>query len=320
MTQVATRANVGAEQLIPQAAEDRSKFLDFETSKVQLITLDQLAKTKREDDITGKPLRGIYHFDLIEQITDAARQKGYDVEIYDMFAAHNRDRTQPGVVRLPDLERIYGDKAVEAHVLRRVFANIRLKDFDNDELTTNLAVSFHQKGIEVGFGNMVKICHNQCMLGTNGAGAHYASTYSGKGRGKYGERYEIEQILDIVRSWFVDARHKVVEERERMDKMKQLVVPEKQCLELIGRMSAMRVACDTAVKRIKNFQQYPLNQAQITKFTEAMLCAYHDSDRVSVWDIYNAATEMYKPGQTDVPSLLTQNMAMTQLLAENFEI
>ena len=39
-----------------------------------------------------------------------------------------------------------GDRAVEAHILRRVFCNIRLRDFDkgdgNDEITTNMAVWF----------------------------------------------------------------------------------------------------------------------------------------------------------------------------------
>lgn len=141
-----------------------NKFFDFEKAKVQTLSLDQLARTHKENDIYGKPLRGIYHYDLLNQIIGMCNAQNYDVEVYDLFAAQNKDRNTPGVVLLPQVEAQYGERAVEAHILRRVFANIRITNFDDADHTTNLAVAFHQKGIQVGFGNMVMICHNQCML------------------------------------------------------------------------------------------------------------------------------------------------------------
>lgn len=45
-----------------------NQFLDFETSKVQILTIDQLERTEKENDVYGKPLKGIYHFDLIHQV------------------------------------------------------------------------------------------------------------------------------------------------------------------------------------------------------------------------------------------------------------
>lgn len=140
-----------------------NKFFDFEKAKVQTLSLDQLARTHKENDIYGKPLRGIYHYDLLNQIIGMCNAQNYDVEVYDLFAAQNKDRNTPGVVLLPQVEAQYGERAVEAHILRRVFANIRITNFDDADHTTNLAVAFHQKGIQVGFGNMVMICHNQCM-------------------------------------------------------------------------------------------------------------------------------------------------------------
>lgn len=313
LIQTLTTAN-DVQVLEPQLERDPSKFLDFKTNKVQVLTMEQLRKTAHEDNAaTGQPLKGLYHFDLIDQITDKARHYGYDVDIYDLFAANNRDSQHPGVTVLNDIEAQLGEQAVEAHILRRVYANIRLKDFDDDELTTNLAISYHQGGIQVGFGNMVKICHNQCMLGI---GSHYATTYKDKRHGSDG--MEIAQILDLVGTWFSEAQNKVITERERMARMKEMVVSENKCLEFIGRLNALRVVCDTSIKRIHANLSYPLNQAQITKFTEAMLCAYTDNDRVSVWDLYNAATEMYKPGQTDIPLIMPQNIRLTELLAEEF--
>lgn len=133
-----------------------NKFFDFEKAKVQTITLEQLSRTHKENDVYNNPLKGIYHFELLNRVIAMCEEQHFNVEVYDLFAAQNKDRNQPGVVLLPQVEQQFGDKAVEAHILRRVFANIRISDFDDANNTTNLAIAFHQKGIQAGFGNMVK--------------------------------------------------------------------------------------------------------------------------------------------------------------------
>lgn len=292
-----------------------NKFFDFEKAKVQTLTIDQLERTHKENDVYGKPLRGIYHYELLNDIIGMCREQNYDVEVYDLFAAQNKDRNTPGVVLLPQVEAQFGERAVEAHILRRVFANIRIKDFDNEETTTNLAVAFHQKGIQVGFGPNVMICHNQCMLNRE----HYIATYSEKGTGR-GNGVTIPEVLDIVKSWLVDARHIIVTEREKIEKMKQIQVDAQQMFILIGMLTALRVKCDTHIKEIKESRVYPLNQAQISTFTESMLLQYHREQRVTVWDIYNAATDLYKANTMDIPSLLPQNRAMVGFLTEQFNL
>lgn len=292
-----------------------NKFFDFEKAKVQTLTIDQLERTHKENDVYGKPLRGIYHYELLNDIIGMCREQNYDVEVYDLFAAQNKDRNTPGVVLLPQVEAQFGERAVEAHILRRVFANIRIKDFDDAETTTNLAVAFHQKGIQVGFGPNVMICHNQCMLNRE----HYIATYSEKGTGR-GNGVTIPEVLDIVKSWLVDARHIIVTEREKIEKMKQIQVDAQQMFILIGMLTALRVKCDTHIKEIKESRVYPLNQAQISTFTESMLLQYHREQRVTVWDIYNAATDLYKANTMDIPSLLPQNRAMVGFLTEQFNL
>ena len=292
-----------------------NQFFDFEKAKVQTLNLQQLERTHKENDVYGKPLRGIYHYQLMNQIIDMCNEQGYGVEVYDLFAAQNKDRNTPGVVLLPQVEQQFGTRAVEAHILRRVFANIRLTDFDDADNTTNLAVAFHQKGIQVGFGNMVKICHNQCMLSPT----QYASTYSEKGTGR-GNGLSIPDLLDTVKSWLFDARHIIVTERERIERMKEVTCNAETILQIIGLLTAIRVKCDTSVKEIKESKVYPLNQAQISKFTENLLVQQHQNDRISVWDIYNAATDLYKANTMDIPSLLPQNRAMVSFLEEQFNI
>ena len=308
----ATNLSKAAEDMVAvPSSVNEDKFFDFEKAKTQAITLEQLSRTHREDDVYGNPLRGIYHFDLFNKVIDECTELGYNVEVYDMFAAQNRDRQSPGVVRLPQVEAVKGQHAVEAHILRRVYANIRITDFDNDETTTNVAVAFHQKGIQIGFGPNVMICHNQCMLSPE----LYMSSYSEKG--KKGSGMEVAAMLDTLKSWLVDARHIIENERERIAKMKETRITAEQMFLLIGLMTATRVKADTSRKSIRENITYPLNQSQITLFTEDMLEAYHDKEFVTVWDMYNSATNLYKANKMDIPALLPQNRAMVNFMKAN---
>lgn len=308
----ATNLSKAAEDMVAvPSSVNEDKFFDFEKAKTQAITLEQLSRTHREDDVYGNPLRGIYHFDLFNKVIDECTELGYNVEVYDMFAAQNRDRQSPGVVRLPQVEAVKGQHAVEAHILRRVYANIRITDFDNDETTTNVAVAFHQKGIQIGFGPNVMICHNQCMLSPE----LYMSSYSEKG--KKGSGMEVAAMLDTLKSWLVDARHIIETDRERIAKMKETCITAEQMFLLIGLMTATRVKADTSRKSIRENITYPLNQSQITLFTEDMLEAYHDKEFVTAWDMYNSATNLYKANRMDIPALLPQNRAMVNFMKAN---
>lgn len=308
----ATNLSKAAEDMVAvPSSVNEDKFFDFEKAKTQAITLEQVSRTHREDDVYGNPLRGIYHFDLFNKVIDECTELGYNVEVYDMFAAQNRDRQSPGVVRLPQVEAVKGQHAVEAHILRRVYANIRITDFDNDETTTNVAVAFHQKGIQIGFGPNVMICHNQCMLSPE----LYMSSYSEKG--KKGSGMEVAAMLDTLKSWLVDARHIIETDRERIAKMKETRITAEQMFLLIGLMTATRVKADTSRKSIRENITYPLNQSQITLFTEDMLEAYHDKEFVTAWDMYNSATNLYKANRMDIPALLPQNRAMVNFMKAN---
>lgn len=308
----ATNLSKAAEDMVAvPSSVNEDKFFDFEKAKTQAITLEQLSRTHREDDVYGNPLRGIYHFDLFNKVIDECTELGYNVEVYDMFAAQNRDRQSPGVVRLPQVEAVKGQHAVEAHILRRVYANIRITDFDNDETTTNVAVAFHQKGIQIGFGPNVMICHNQCMLSPE----LYMSSYSEKG--KKGSGMEVAAMIDTLKSWLVDARHIIETDRERIAKMKETRITAEQMFLLIGLMTATRVKADTSRKSIRENITYPLNQSQITLFTEDMLEAYHDKEFVTAWDMYNSATNLYKANRMDIPALLPQNRAMVNFMKAN---
>lgn len=296
-------------------SDNMNQFLDFETSKVQILTIDQLERTEKENDVYGKPLKGIYHFDLIHQVEDLCEKHGYKAEIYDLFAANNKDRNTPGVTRLPQKEALMGDRAVEAHILRRVYCNIRLRDFDKgegkNEVTTNMAVSFHQRGIQLGIGRNCVICHNTCMLSPE----QYAATYSDTNSNR--KSYTLEELLLKADEWLQNLRGIVASDDEKIEAMKAREISAQEMFTIIGMLTALRVSSETKYKEIRNLQTIPLNQAQIGRLTEKMMLTYHEQNKVTVWDFYNAATDMYKPHLLDQPMILSQNMAMVSFINQN---
>ena len=321
MTNLVFSRNSAPATAMPTVTEttivDNTRFFDWNEKGygTQPLTLEMLERTQHENDVQGNPLKGIYHFQLINEVLSMCQEFGYNTEVYDLFAAQNRDKNMPGVTVIRQVEEQFGEKAVEAHILRRVFANIRITDFDDAETTTGLAIAYHQKGIQVGFGPQVIICHNQCMLSPE----LYVSTYGDKGTGR-GGGVDIETLLRTVREWLMNARNIVENDRRKIERLKNLVVPADQMLMIIGTLTAMRVKADTARKTIRANMTYPLNQSQITIFTEDMLEAYELRDKVTAWDIYNSATEMYKAQRMDIPQLLPQNRAMVSFLNDWFQL
>lgn len=295
---------------ITVAGGDDRQFLDFDVSKVQTLTLEQLARTEKENDYNGRPLMGIYHFQLIQQIQEMCAERGYKAEIWDLFAANNKDRRAPGVSRLPQNEEKYGERAIEAHILRRVYCNIRLYDLDkgegDDAITTNLAISFHQKGLQVGIGRNVVICHNQTMLNRE----QYAATYKdGRTPG-----IALNEMIAKIGVWLDDLRNITADDDEKIEKMKRRVISAQEMFTIIGMLTSLRVASETKFKAIRNNNTIPLNQAQISRITEKMMLAYQDRGKVTAWDFYNAATDMYKPYMLDQPMILSQNLALVDFI------
>lgn len=283
------------EKEIAQATE----LLDFQEAKVQTLTLSQLKRTHEENDIFGKPLKGIYHYQAIEKCQEIAMNHGLQLQIEEIFAAQNKDRSQPGVVILPEVEKKYGYKAVEAHVLRRVFANIRIKDYDTDEYTSNLAIAFHQEGMQIAFGTMVKICHNQCILGAERIIQNY-------GKGKM----NIDEIMAKVDEWMKNSKSIINTEMETITKMQNRVMAPGEILQIIGELTAIRVAHDSNNDLIRLRETYPLSQTQISQFTEMLLVKQKQAGQVTLWDVYNTATELYKADKMEIPNMLPQNQSM----------
>lgn len=277
---------------------------DFQNNNVEIMTLDTLRRTHKENDIYGKPLKGIYHYEVIQQMMNLCEKHNLNYEVEEIFAAQNKNKNQPGVVVLPQVEQKFGALAIEAHILRRIYATIRIKNWETDELTTTLVVAYHQDGIQAAIGPCVKICHNQCILSPQRSASNY-------GRDKLSN----EQLFDRVDEWLGNFEEQMTEDRERIKKLKSKIVSPQELYAFIGLLTALRVSHDSSDKRLSSqVDTYPLNQGQISVFTEDLLKLNLEKGQLTLWDIYNIATELYKPGKTDIPAMIPQNGALADLL------
>ena len=277
---------------------------NFSVNNIETMSLDTLRRTHKENDIYGQPVKGIYHYEVIQRMADLCEKHNLNYEVEEIFAAQNKNKNQPGVVVLPQVEREFGVQAVEAHILRRIYTTIRINDWETDELTTTLVVAFHQDGIQAAIGPCVKICHNQCILSPERSVANY-------GR----DKVTTEELFDRVDEWLSNFHTNMTEDRERIKRLKSKVVSPTELYAFIGLLTDIRVSHDSADKRLSSqVDTYPLNQGQISVFTEDLLKLNLEKGKITLWDIYNVATELYKPGRTDIPAMIPQNGALAELL------
>lgn len=286
------------------AVMERQQQFDFQKNGIEVMNFETLQRTYKENDIYNNPVQGIYHYQVIRRMMDICEKYNLDYEVEEIFAAQNRNKTQPGVSILPQVEQTHGEKAVEAHILRRIFATIRIRDWETDELTTTLVVAYHQDGIQAAIGPCVKICHNQCILSPQRSICNYGK-----------KKVTTDELFETVDGWLANFEVNMNEDIERIQRLKRRIVPMEEIYLYIGLLTALRVSHDSSDRNLSStVETYPLNQGQISVFTEEVLKLAMSKGQITAWDLYNVATEIYKPGKTDFPALIPQNGAMAELL------
>ena len=286
------------------AVMERQQQFDFQKNGIEVMNFETLQRTYKENDIYNNPVQGIYHYQVIRRMMDICEKYNLDYEVEEIFAAQNRNKAQPGVSLLPQVEQTHGEKAVEAHILRRIFATIRIRDWETDELTTTLVVAYHQDGIQAAIGPCVKICHNQCILSPQRSISNYGK-----------KKVTTDELFETVDGWLANFEVNMNEDIERIQRLKRRIVPMEEIYLYIGLLIALRVSHDSSDRNLSStVETYPLNQSQISIFTEEVLKLAMSKGQITAWDLYNVATEIYKPGKTDFPALIPQNGAMAELL------
>ena len=285
-------------------SETRKTF-DFSKEKVQTITLAELEATYKENDVYGRPLGGIYHSDLINGISNMARNAGLEVEMGDMFAVNNLDGKRPGVALLPEVEEKEGERSIRAHLLRRVFAVIRLAAGKSHTLPKAahgiscpaIAISYSQHGIQIGIGPNIHICRNQTILCARQMISNFGFC-----------RLEMDKKdlagpdwwRPTVEGWIGEVAKGVMQQQwaDIIQSLDEQLVYESDMQQIFGGLMQLRIQADTSEKSLRTGEIPPLTQSQINHCMERVLIKHFGKGGAGMctkWDILNAMTDTLKP-------------------------
>ena len=288
-----------------ETTEARKTF-DFSKEKVQTITLPELEATYKENDVYGRPLGGIYHSDLINGISDIARGAGLEVEMGDMFAVNNLDGKRPGVALLPEVEEKEGERSIRAHLLRRVFATIRMTAppaphrgalVGGRVFSVAIAVSYSQHGIQIGIGPNIHICRNQTILCAKQLIANYG--YCRLDLDKK-ELAGADWWRPTVEGWVEEVAQGTMQVQwaEIIQSLDEQLVYESDMQQIFGGLMQLRIEADTSEKSLRTGEVPPLTQSQINHCMEQVLVKHFGKGGAGMctkWDILNAMTDTLKP-------------------------
>lgn len=284
------------------------KLLDFKKNKTQSISFSDLGLSVNETLIGQKPINGVRHYDLIANLIDIFDKK-YEINIPQIYVSSTGPSKYPGITELPMMFDKYQQGDPRTMIMRRVLALIEIKDFSDDEMTAFFGISFHQDGIEMAFGPKVRICDNLCILGKT----NYVRTYGN-------ESVPLERFYQIANDWVTNFEETYTFQKQILNGMKQIPVGEKEMMEMVGELTAIRVARDSSAIKTSS-KVYPLNQTQINAFTERYLSKAkpifdEKADELSLYNIYNLGTEFHKPMEMEIPNIFAQNNQLGQYLTE----
>ncbi|MCI7016951.1 MAG: hypothetical protein MR923_07590 [Prevotella sp.] len=276
------------------------KTFDFSKEKVQTITLAELEATYKENDVYGRPLGGIYHSDLINGISNMARSAGLEVEMGDMFAVNNLDGKRPGVALLPEVEEKEGERSIRAHLLRRVFATIRMAPHRGETVggfCPAIAISYSQHGIQIGIGPNIHICRNQTILCAKQIIANFGYRRLDMDKkdlaGPDWWRPTVEGWIDEVASGVMQQQWADI-----IQSLDEQLVYESDMQQIFGGLMQLRIQADTSEKSLRTGEIPPLTQSQINHCMERVLIKHFGKGGAGMctkWDILNAMTDTLKP-------------------------
>jgi hypothetical protein len=287
----------------------RQLFID-KTKKVEILTLDELKRTINAEDVGGlSRTRPVHHSrsetskeGFIDDIMDILITAGYKPEIEHIYVANS-----PGTKLIKRIEEQFGEeKVLEAWLLDRITGKIILKELSNEEMTACICFSYHDKGLEIAFGNNVWDCSNMCIFGSNVIRTYGPNKIS-----------EYKDFLDVFREWSTNLEAMNKADQEIITAMKESFVTGDDMLWFIGKLLACAVASNSGLKVIA-----PLNVTDVSSVTRGLLdmkvTIFAPENTITLWQFYNCLTYVCKADSSDIISLLTDVMEIGNMVRKEF--
>jgi len=286
------------------------KVLDFKTNPVEVLTLDELGQTASERNSGNKPIFGVEHHELFGMIIAKMTSMNVQHDVQKIYASDGGEKSFRGASRLPYMEKDFGEKSLQSWLLRRIIGSIHLKQGASKESIGSIGISFHQRGIQISYGQHIHLCENMSIYGIK----NVISTYGEE----FNKIPNITKMIEVVGDWVSEHELKRARDLKIIKRMKQTAVSYETACEIIGEMSILRIGRDI----LRTEKNYALSQSQITKFTEQFVRDHREDPKSvnNLWKLYNMGTQFHKPSETDIPMIVPNNVTLSDYFIEKFKL
>ena len=307
------------ENVYLQPISDNTEFFaPLNEEKTKGITLEQLAKSSDIVNKDGELNNGINAYNLINTITNYCNSIGLNNEIKDLFVADNKNKALGNGISInKQLCQQYQEYnqtnniPFSAVTFNRVFCNINLTAFANSTHIANIVIATNQKGLQIAIGANCFACRNQTILGSK----QMVTTY-GKEKFK-----TLEDFINAAKKMIFE--YSFEDDINKLEQMKRITIQPNEIYQIIGELTSIRVASDSRIKELNKLvtdEVAPFNNTQINRFTESLLLTYNRNKRLSLYDLYQSATALYKVASMDLPNVLPQNKAFAKFISLRYDL
>ncbi len=277
------------------------KTLQFDEGFTE-VPVEVLRRTiKLEGAMGGLPKsRPIEHFELLDRLTDMVSDKLSLTPVY-----------EPILVDGKKCRRVMWDGKddacpVENYVVNNLTTRINIKRKGDKKHHPAIAVTYTDRGIQVGFGVNVSVCTNLCIFGGT-----VVSTYQVKGH----DKTPFEESLRVISDWLNDFDVLTEQNVKTIEKLEKVSFEDRQVDELIGRLFTKAVNANYGDKSFS-----PLSQNQITKLATDRLDFIKNNDSHTAWDFLMWGTELFKGRTNDLTTLILNDSAFCDEVVEYAQI
>lgn len=183
-----------------------------------------------------------------------------------------------------------------------------LPSLHNHNTSACIAFSYHDKGIDVAFGQNVHDCSNMCIYGSN-----LMSTYGTN------KNVDYDKLLTSFTQWCSQLEAMSEKDLAIINAMQSKKITGKDMVNFIGKMEIAAVAANIGLKNIA-----PMNVTQVGAVTQSLLKKdnniFREDNEGTLWDFYNNFTAVLKGDKSDIVSLLTDTRNIGDLILSAFEI
>lgn len=308
--------------MIAPISDNCEWFAPIKEGKSRGITLQQLAAGSDIEDRNGDILNGINAYQLIGEVAQMAKAHHGEARITDLFVADNVNKAQGnGIAINKRIKDAYQQKTgtdnipFAAATFNRVFCNIELSRQHTDTHVANIVVATNQQGLQVAIGAHCHACRNQTILGAN----HMVSSYGNR------KPVSTQEFLGMVNLMLQGYRF--VDDMEALRRMQQYELTDEHVLMLMGYLRylyAKYASRDASIRSqvTGKLAIYPMDASQLNRLDQCIVQTERalNGRPMTVYDIYQGATTIYKVARTDMPNILPQNLAFVQTLNEVFDL